>query len=83
MKKTVNAGEEFTIGRWSIVFSGSPKTIAGDINCDGVADESDIVSLRKQLIVLEYNENYNYDVNADGGINIADLVYIQLQLISD
>jgi len=73
MKKTVTAGEEFTIGKWSIVFSG-PEKITGDVNLDGITDNFDLIALRKKLIGLEEIDGYSYDSNLDGKIDISDLV---------
>jgi hypothetical protein len=79
MKKTVAAGDEFTIGKWSIVFSGPVKT-TGDVNLDGITDAADLALLRKKIIGDEENGAYYYDANADQAINVLDLVWIHNRL---
>lgn len=56
----------------------------GDVNCDGVADISDVTYIQKFLASLtdfSYTENKMADVNGDEEVTIDDATYIQKMLV--
>ena len=56
-----------------------PETVKGDVNSDGVASMLDIVMVQKHLVHVEALVDTCYtaaDLNADGKINVFDLVLL-------
>ena len=62
-----------------------PSTICGDINLDGIVDETDIEILMQyfaKMVELSEQALINADVNGDGRVNTVD-VTILMQYLSD
>ena len=67
----------YKLGDWIVQYEGS-KPEKGDLNEDGVIDESDIWGLRKYILGKdkEIISPTKADVNGDGKVDVADIVEI-------
>ncbi len=60
--------------------------IAGDTDLNGIVDAFDLVALRSACVKGEFISNISQaasDVNADGEVNVADLVTLQKYLLTE
>ena len=72
-------------GQYKVAELVITKLFVGDVNCDtGVADNSDMLTLKKIVLGTEnaLNEN-SADLNADGKIDLMDLIRIKRYLANE
>ena len=86
-RKDYKAGETVTLGsngtssgcvNYTVLVSGvqAQKTLAGDVNCDGIVNESDSAALKRSLCKMATlsGEGYkNADVNGDNAVDSKDM----------
>jgi hypothetical protein len=69
---------DFTLGNAGMleVSPGMWAMIKGDVNIDGLVNNTDLVSLAPQASVGYANEYLGFDVNMDGLVNNTDMVLL-------
>jgi len=55
---------------------------AGDVEQDGVVNSTDLVSLRKQLLINSIDNENIADANRDGQVNIIDLISLKKYIVN-
>jgi len=58
------------------------KYLVGDVSADGDVNTSDFISIRGRINATLTSENFKYDVNLSGSINLIDIAMIRNQMAS-
>ncbi len=65
---------------WKICEVSFKEAVEGDVDGSGTLDANDVTALINRILNKESNENFAYDINGDGKVDIRDLARLKVKL---